>query len=226
MSGIPFHLTAVEITDATHDVLPRSVSVGDESRTCTQRFSASLRLLLPSVLVVLAVTVFCSWSAGHPNEDRLRDSGRMSSVKNAGQPDGSTDVQRGVGRQELVRDYFDPNIEVRRRFSSLFAKELSDSYFHRNLIVVPAMAMAPPLTQLAFTHAVNAPIDDLDNRLLHLASRFGDHHCVWLLLKLGADPNVTNGSGRLPVDRAQQSAVEVRLLLLSASTRLSSHTGT
>lgn len=86
------------------------------------------------------------------------------------------------------------------RIASLYADRMQWDYLMRTLSPVAGMMFAPTCMQLAFSNIVNHPIDEHQNRLLHVASRSKEPFFNWMLLQLGASTSTRNRSGWLPLD--------------------------
>ena len=81
----------------------------------------------------------------------------------------------------------------------------------------PGMLVMPRWMCLVLLRVLDEPVDEHQNRMLHIAARSGNHFAAWALMDLGADPHVMNVAGQTPLqslrclDPATRQAIAVCL---------------
>jgi len=158
----------------------------EASGTCS-----TMTLLKPiSLCLLTAMAAFAVWG-----EASCVESFSLSVFTHAEKSDDSSSDSASAA------DYGGPEkSEFRdRKMVQIPTDQIVQKYYSETLSVIPALMFSPIALQLAFTETINAPIDEHNNTLLHVASRSGDVFAAWQLLELGADPRTSNRFHQMPV---------------------------
>lgn len=65
--------------------------------------------------------------------------------------------------------------------------------------LLPGMLLAPGCTWAGLATALDEPVDEHGNRLLHLAARSGNRFAAWALTEMGANSQLVNHGGETPL---------------------------
>ncbi len=63
----------------------------------------------------------------------------------------------------------------------------------------PGIAVWPQWIAALLVPAINEPVDEHGNRLLHIATRSGNQFAAWGLMNMGADPTILNRRNKTPL---------------------------